>query len=129
MDVWEYFHQKESECREYSLVPEIPFQQMCSEEEGSGGTRGRIFGRFALSERAYLSVHEVVVVENDHIHREEYGYFLVIDGGEVWGFERDPTHDPPEHGHGEEHTRVPAARGTFKQVVDLAWHKASEWED
>lgn len=127
MDVWDYFHQKEAECRDYSLVPETPFEQLCSEEEGSGGKRGRVFGRLGLSERAYLSVHEVVVVENDHVHREEYGYFLVIDDGEVWGLERDPTHDPPEHGHGEGHEPLAASRVTFKQVAELAWQTISEW--
>jgi hypothetical protein len=101
VDVWEYFQQKEAEHRDNSLVPDASSAEMFSEEEGSGGKRGRIFGRLVLSERAYLSVHEVVVVENEHVHRETYGYFLVIDGAEAWGYERDPTHDPPEHGHGE----------------------------
>jgi hypothetical protein len=129
VDVWEYFQQKEAECRDYSLAPETSFDRLCSEEEGSGGKRGRIFGHLILGENAYLSVHEVVVVrEPGHIHREEYGYFLVIDGAEVWGFERDPTHDPAEHGHGAGHERVPAGRVTFKQVMDLAWKTLTEWE-
>ena len=94
MDVWTYFQQKEREFRELSLAPDREFSRLVAEEEGSGGRRGRLFGRAILTEGAYLSIHEVVVVVNDHVHRLEYGYFLVIDDEEVWGYERDPSHEP-----------------------------------
>ena len=79
------------------LVTEERF--LFGEEEGPDRRRGRMFGRVHLAEHVYLAIHEVVVVVNDHVHREEYGYFLVIEGEEVWGEERDPTHDPAVHRH------------------------------
>lgn len=129
MIVWDYFHQKEAECRNYSLAPDGPFNEMCMEEAGSEGKRGRIFGNFSLSDRAYLSVHEAIVVEGEHVHRESYGYFLVIDGAEVWGYERDLRHDPAEHAHGQDHERLPAGRVTFKEVVEVAWQTSADWEE
>ena len=72
---------------------------MFADEEGSDGRRGRIFGPLILQEDAFLQIHELVEVQNDHVHRLEYGYFLVIEGVEIWGGERDPTHDPPVHRH------------------------------
>ena len=58
---------------------------MVAAEEGSEDKRGRIFGAFALTEEIHLHVNEVVVVEGNHVHREEYGYYLLNEGVEVWG--------------------------------------------
>ena len=70
---------------------------------------------------------EKVVVRGKRIHREEYAYFLVIDGTEIWGYERDPTHPVAVHGHeGSDHARTEAKRKTFKQVVDLAWKEVTD---
>jgi uncharacterized protein DUF6516 len=100
---------------------------MFSEERGSGAMRGRVFGHLFLTDRAYLQVSELVVVEDDHIHRVEYGYFLIIDGEEVWGYERDPTHDPPEHRHvGPDHKHEPCGRMTFQEVAELAWAEVTK---
>lgn len=126
MDVWTYFSQKERELRELSLAPEGTFGDMVAEEEGSYGTRGRSFGNAILTEHAYLSIHEVVVVVNDHDHREEYGYFLVIGGEEIWGYERDPSHDPPVHRHTTGHQRHPGEAIPFKEVAERAWREVTE---
>lgn len=126
MDVWTYFSQKERELRELSLAPEGPFEDMVAEEKGSNGRRGRIFGNAIVTEHAYLSIHEVVVVVDDHVHREEYGYFLVVDGEEIWGYERDPSHEPPVHRHTTEHVRHRAEAISFKEVVERAWREVTE---
>jgi hypothetical protein len=129
MDVWTYFDQREREATQLSLAPEGPFDRMCAEEDGSNGTRGRIFGRFVLTDGAYLQIHELVEVEGNGIHRIEYGYFLVIDGIEVWGYERDPNHEAEgllDHRHTEEHQdRIKCDPISFKEVVELAWEEAS----
>jgi hypothetical protein len=126
VDVWTYFAQREQEAQELSLAPETDYSAMVGALAGSDDKRGRIFGHFILTEDAYLQVSELVVVEDDHVHREEYGYFLIIGGEEVFGFERDPTHDPPEHGHGLGHAqRREAGRTTFKAVVELAWEEVT----
>jgi hypothetical protein len=128
VDVWTYFEQRERECESLSLVPDGHYAETVSEEVGSDGMRGRVFGRFWMMDDppAYLAVSEVVVVtENDVIHREEYGYFLVIDGEEVRGWERDLSHDPAVHrhtgpGHDREDTAEPIA---FRDAVEIAWEE------
>jgi hypothetical protein len=123
-DIWSVFAQKVREFEELSLVPDR--DQMFAAEAGSNEMRGRVFGNLVLTEWAYLRIHEVLVVSGTHARREEYGYFLVIDGEEVWGYERDPTHDPPVHRHvGPDHRRERAKRITFKEVVELAWKEVS----
>jgi hypothetical protein len=129
MDVWTYFEQRESECASLSLVPEGRFAEMVREELGSDGMRGRLFGRFWLMDdpRAFLSVSELVIVTAENtIHREEYGYFLVIDGEEVSGWERDLSHDPPVHRHtGSGHVREDAEPIAFRTAVELAWEEVT----
>lgn len=129
MDVYEYFHSRERECREHSLAPDTSFEDMFGEEAGSEGQRGIVWGRLVLSDRAYLSVFERVVVTGSSIHREQYSYYLIVDDDEAWGFDRDLTHTPAEHGHvGSDHKRVPAPRVTFPEVVEKAWATVSEIE-
>lgn len=126
VDVYEYFHSRERECRESSLAPDTCFDDMFAEEEGSGGQRGIMWGRLALSDRAFLNVFESVVVVDTGIHREQYSYYLIIDGYEIWGYDRDPGHDPAEHMHrGADHTREPSGRVTFLEVVEAAWKTVS----
>jgi hypothetical protein len=129
LDVWAYFHQREREVRELSLGPDGDFWAMVAEEAGSGGQRGRIFGRFILAEGAYLSVSEKVVVVEDHVHREEYAYFLIVDEVEIWGYERDSAPDhaaQPVHRHVERHAREPADRISFKEAVERGWAEVSD---
>jgi hypothetical protein len=102
---------------------------MFAEERGSNGKRGRVLGHAYLAEDAYLEIHEVVVVQDSHVHREEYGYFLVIEGVEIWGYERDPTHDPPVHRHTFGHSeRIDSDPVSFKEVAALAWQELSRRE-
>jgi len=130
MDVYEYFHSRERECRELSLAPETSYDELFAEEEGSEGQRGIMWGRLVLSRRAFLNVFESVCVVGTGIHREEYGYYLITDGYEVWGYDRDPSHDPPEHmHHGSDHGRLPAGRVEFHEVVEKAWETLSQDED
>ncbi len=129
MDVWEYFHQREAECRDLSLVPDGSFAEMCSALDGSEGQGGIFFGRLILSERAFLNVFELVRVHGTGVHRVRYSYYLIIDGTEVWGYDRDPDHDPPLHRHqGTAHTRYPCRRMTFREVAEQAWETASAEE-
>jgi hypothetical protein len=91
MDVWEYFVQKEREFADLSLTADRQSSDLFAEEAGSNGQRGRIFGNLNLDSPvpAFLAVSELVVVEGNHVRREESGYFLVIKGVEIWGYERD----------------------------------------
>jgi hypothetical protein len=129
VDIWEYFAQREKECRLLSLIPDSDFSDMCAERDGTAGQRGIFWGRFTLNERAFLSVFELIQVRGSGVHRERYSYYLFLDEIEVWGFDRDPQHDPPTHKHmGASHTRYPCRRMTFKEVAKLAWDTVSEEE-
>jgi hypothetical protein len=126
MDVWTYFQQRERDCEDLSLHPFGDFWDMVAEEEGSEGKRGRIFGAFAMTDEIHLHVSEVVVVKNDHIHREEYGYFLTNEGVEIFGEERDLSHDPAVHRHvGPDHERQASEPIAFREFVERAWDEVS----
>lgn len=122
MDVWTYFEQRERECEDMSVSAiDLTF----SEEEGSNGKRGRVLGHIHFTDEVYLEVSESVQVVGSHIRRIDYAYFLIVDGVEYFGLERDPTHEPPVHGHGIGHKKIATGRITFKDVVSMAWHEVS----
>jgi hypothetical protein len=53
----------------------------------------------------------------------------IRDGFEVWGYDRDPSHEPEEHMHrGADHTREASGRVTFKDVAEKAWETTSQEE-
>jgi hypothetical protein len=129
MDVWDYFWQKEREFSDLSLTPDREFDDLFAEERGSNGQRGRIFGNLNLDSpvEAFLAVSKLVVVEENHVHREEYAYYLVVRGDEIWGYERDPTHTPAVHRHTEGHQeRFEAEPISFKEVTEMAWKYVSD---
>ena len=122
--VWEYFEERKGECEVLGLPIE---REGFSEKEGSNGTRGRITMAHQLTETAVLFVSEVVVCRGSHIVREEYAYYLNVDGLDYRSWDRDPIHG--YHTHGLEHQRYPGARITFKAVVAECWKiiSAEEW--
>ena len=94
-------------------------------DEDGDDQRGRLLGAAYMDERARIHVHEVVVVEGDHVHRVRYAYYLVVDDEEIGGYERDPNHDPPEHRHCGEH--VPGGEPWHSVSCKEAAHEAWEW--
>ena len=125
-EIWQYFEERRAECRSLSISDqEIEFY----EESGSSSLWGQVHGHVTLSDEppAYLEVHEVVTIEAGTPHREEYAYYLIFDGVDIWGYERDPSHaDEPVHCHGRDHVRYPADPISFKGAVELAWATTSE---
>jgi hypothetical protein len=127
VDVYTYFEQRVRECAKLSVTIQGDLSEMFAGLEGSNARRGRVFGQVIFSERVFLAVNELVEVQGNHVHREEYAYFLVIDGEEVWGEERDPTHDPAVHSHyGSAHERVPSHAVSFKEVVERVWEEITQ---
>jgi hypothetical protein len=127
-DFWEYAMQRRRECDELSVPhDELDFV----EEDGTNGARGQIHGHVTLAYSpeldTYLDVKEVVVVADGHAHREEYAYYLIVNGKDLWGHERDPGHpDQPIHCHPRDHkTRYPCDPISFKAAVELAWDHVS----
>lgn len=125
MDIWAYLAQREKELRALSVhSPDIA----AAEEDGSDGQRGRLVARVWLNDDAFVEVHELVRVVGERITREKYAYFLCINGEEIGGYERDPTHEPAEHkhcSHREDHERLPGPTVSFKQAVKEAWEYVS----
>lgn len=127
MDIWDYFERRERECDSQSLIPSETLPTQYLELKGSNGTMGRIIARLEMSERASIAVMErVQILDESHSHRLEYSYFLIFDGEEVYGRERDPTHDPAEHGHRRDHVRESAGRVTFTEFAETAWEIVSD---
>lgn len=125
MDVGEYFQTRDREIAEQSAVWDYIASAPYLEEQGSDGQRGRVWGRIVLSERAFLQVNEVVEVRGTGVTRLEYAYFVVYNGLELWGEERDPTHTPAVHRHDRDHNRFPSEVISFKDALTRAWEIVS----
>lgn len=124
MDVWEYFASRDRELGELSVVwDEVLYPY--SAEMGSDGQRGMVFGRIDLTDQCFVSVHEVVQVKGSGVTREKYAYYLICDEQELWGEERDPTHNPAVHRHNRNHDRYPSSVISFKDFVSRAWAMVS----
>ncbi len=122
MDVWEYFATKQREIEECSGALDEGFQMAAQSVEGQ---RGRVWGRVLLNERAFLQVSERVRVRGSGVTRDEYAYYLIVDGAEFWGMERDPTHDPVDHSHDSDHNRAPCSPISLKGALERAWDTLS----
>lgn len=95
-------------------------------EEGKE-ERGMFLGSLVLTERAFLHVQEIVSIRKSAPEIELYSYYLVVDGEEVWGYDRDPDHEPPDHGHrGAGHEMWDSGPRTFEEVAHEAWSAVSE---
>jgi len=123
VDVWTYFAQREREFEEMSVDGrDVVF----AEEIGSGSRIGRMVGHVYFTDGVYLDLSERVEIEGNHVRRTDYAYFLVVDGIEYWGYERDPTHDPPVHRHTLAHEeRLEADPISFKRACELAWDEVT----
>lgn len=85
-------------------------------------SRGFVQGTVYLTESAFVAVNELVQMRGGGATRVRFAYFLVIDGDEVGGYERSPTHNPSEHRHcGPDHKRQPAPAISFKDALHEAW--------
>jgi hypothetical protein len=114
---------RQRECDDKGVAPDGDLWEMAAEEAGSSPLRCRLLGRFTFpGTNAYLKVHEVFeFTTSNRIHRIKYAYFLVVDGHEVWGYERDPTHVPAEHFHDSSHAPTPHPRISFKEACQRGW--------
>jgi hypothetical protein len=124
-DLWEYFQERADECERLGLFHHNQEPQFV-EKGGSGGRAGRINLDFQLTDQARFVVMEVVSVGNG-VHREEYAYYLLIDGQEYWARDFDEPHG--YHGHGVGHERIEADRISFKDAVAEVWRivEIEEW--
>jgi hypothetical protein len=122
LDIWDYFEDRELEIDGYGAVPDRPLFEAAPDD-----LFGRIFGNLGLTDEAYLRMQEWVAIESGAPVIVKYAYYLVIEELEVWGFEKDPSHDPPVHGHlGPGHEWVPAPEIDLGEALARAWERISE---
>lgn len=50
----------------------------------------------------------------------------MIEGEEEFGYERDLSHNPAVHAHGEGHERRQAGPIAFRKFAELAWEEVSK---
>lgn len=130
MDVWDYFERRERECRSLGLAPSDTLPPQYRELEGSNGTRGLMLARYHMSDTALIELKEIVeILDGSRVRRVQYAYYLVVSGAEEYARERDPSHDPPVHGHGRHHTREEAGPIGFVEFVENCWHRVSDLAD
>ena len=104
MDIWDFFDRRRREIERYSVAIE----------------------RF--DDRAFLSVRERVAFVGGRFHIAKYSYYLVIDGAELWGFDKAPDHEVVVHGHvGPAHERVESPELALSEVVERAWTTLSSY--
>lgn len=121
----EYFEERRRECRRLSLVEASKPRYLI--ESGPDEERGRIILSLHMTERATLAVSESILIGSSGLHREEYAYYLLIDGQEYWSRDLDKLHG--YHGHTIGHKRVEAGRISFKRAAEEAWRIVSQEED
>ena len=92
MDIWECFAQRDAELAQQSVAWD-DHPEPYSAESGSKDLRGMVYGRIALTERSFLSVHEVLEVQGGEATRRKYAYYLIYDGSPLWGEECDPQRE------------------------------------
>jgi hypothetical protein len=129
MDIWDYFEDRESDLIGASTsIDDLRFEAVDDE-------RGRIRGNVTLRADSYLSVYlkvfEWIECQSGRCEVVEYSYYLIINGVEHFGFDKDPGHtDMPVHGHvGRDHTRVEADDLTLAAVLELAWDELTLVEE
>jgi hypothetical protein len=89
--------------------------------------RGRIRGRIGFTERTFLQVSEQIAICDGAPVRRSYAYYLVIDGIDVWGHDKDPGHDPAIHRHDRGHLhRYPDQERTLREMLEKGWETAGD---
>ncbi len=121
-DFFEYEEQRRRECDDLGL-PHDELTFWLEPNTGYGQVHGPIHLLSTPTIEARLDIRELVLIEDGHARRVEYGYFLIINREEIWGHERDPAHVGIEvHKHTRRHRdRIPSERITFQAAVQLAW--------
>jgi hypothetical protein len=121
MDVWDYFEDQRARLQGYERE-ELEFDAV------PGDHAGRISGKLTLTDSAYLKVFEWVETHSGRVEVVEYAYYLIVDGAEVQGWDKDPEGHPerPVHGHiGKDHERVEAPELSLDRALELAWEYCS----
>lgn len=130
MDIWDYFDRVQRSCDNRSLNSA---DLECAALIGTTD-RGRILGDLVFDQledvcNARLKVSEVIeIVDEREVVIHEYAYYLIVDGVEFWGWERDLSHDPPVHRHARDHAeRLDAEPIELPAAIQMAWGDVSDY--
>jgi uncharacterized protein DUF6516 len=124
--IYDYFEQLRPKYKTLSSggVTEDELDKMFqARRDGQGGL---VDGLLHLDEDAFIHVFERVELRGGRPHRIRYSYYLIVDAAERRGYDRDPTHDPPEHRHGEVHEMEPWQTVSFDEAAEDFWDILSQ---
>lgn len=123
MDLISYFELQERNIAERSLLERIEVEIAPDDRAGTLEARADLRADTELD--AHLRIYErAVAAGRNKVEVVKYTYYLVVDGDEYRAWERDPTHDPPVHGHiGSDHKWIPAPEVTVAEALELAWNE------
>ena len=128
-DITNYFWHRERDLIAGSVLEEIALG--VAPDDQSGTLRAKANLRADTEVDAYLNVFERAALdENGQVELVKYSYYLVVNGAEARGWEKDPTHDPPVHGHvGPDHEWTEAPEVSLREAIDLAWDEVQLWAE
>jgi hypothetical protein len=128
-DIWSYFLQLEQAVKGGSVLEEITFELAPDEQSGTFRCNANLRADTELD--AYVKAFERAVLnEHGQVEVAKYSYYLIVNGAEARAWEKDPTHDPPVHGHiGSDHQRTDAPEVSLREALDLAWDEVQLWAE
>jgi hypothetical protein len=128
-DIWNYFVERERTLKGGSALEEI--EVGIAPDDQSGTLKAKASLRADTELDAYLKVFERAALnESGQVEVVKYSYYLIVNGAETRGWDKDPKHDPPVHGHiGVDHKWTEAPEVSLDKALDLAWDEVQLWAE
>jgi len=118
LDISNYLSERE---HKLSKTLGLPIDEM-NFELALDGQSARMWGNITLTDEVSLSVRERIELVDGRAHIVKYSYYIIVDGAEARGFDKEPTHNPPVHGHiGPNHAWTQAPEITLEAALDRCW--------
>lgn len=125
VNVWEFFQARDAILAAQSAAwDDEPYPY--SAEASSKDLRGMVYGRIAVSEDSFLSVHEMIEIVGEEATRRKYAYYLMSDGAPLWGEECDPNLETAVHRQDADGKRVASEPISFEDALAKAMAASAE---
>jgi hypothetical protein len=125
MEIWDFFEARDATLAARSAAwDDEPYPY--SAEANSKDLRGMVYGRIAVSDDSFLSVHEMIEIDGGEATRRKYAYYLMSGGAPLWGEERDPNLETAVHRQDADGTRVASEPISFEDALTRAMATRAE---